>query len=150
VRAGFPSYRSFTMVSNGERRMKSKPFSSPLWPHLAMIRAMRSRRRTWKEIAHRLQQQGVTLDCKTIANFHRRIKARGRRKLTGGSAWQCLYQRSVKRQTRAEPDNQLILKRSTKLSAPEPSTEPDADPFSVKLIPFDPWQPQSKQRRNSG
>ena len=149
MRAGFPSYRSFTMVSNGKRRMKSKPFSSPLWPHLAMIRAMRSRRRTWKEIAHLLQQQGVTLDCKTIANFHRRIKARGRRKLTGERLAVSLPTVG-ETSNRVEPDNQLILKPSTKLSAPEPSTEPDADPFSVNLIPFDPWQPQSKQRRNSG
>jgi hypothetical protein len=136
------------MVRNGKGRMKSKPFSSPLWPHLAMIRAMRSRRRTWKEIAHRLQQRGVTLDCKTIANFHRRIKARGRRKLTGERSAVSL---STVGDTsnRAEPNNRPILKPSTKLSAPEPSTEPDADPFSVKLIPFDPWQPQSKQRRNS-
>jgi hypothetical protein len=112
-----------------------------------MIRAMRSRRRTWKEIAHRLQQQGVTLDCKTIANFHRRIKARGR-KLTGERLAVSLPTVG-ETSNRAELDNQLI-NPSTKLSAPEPSTEPDADPFSVKLIPFDPWQPQSKQRRNSG
>jgi hypothetical protein len=123
--------------------MKSKPFSSPLWPHLAMIRAMRSRRRTWKEIAHRLQQQGVNLDCKTIANFHRRIKARSRRKLTG-ERFAVSLPTVGETSNRAEPDNQLILKPSTKLS------EPDADPFSVKLIPFDPWQPHSKERRNSG
>jgi hypothetical protein len=141
--------RGFTMVSSGNRRMKSKPFSSPLWPYLAMIRAMRSRRRTWKEIAHRLRQQGVTLDRKTIANFHRGIKARGLRKLTG-ERFAASLPAGDETSNRAEPDNQLILKPSTKLSAPKPRTESNADPFSVKLIPFDPWQPQSKQRRNSG
>jgi IS5 family transposase len=86
--------------------MKSKPFSSPLWPHLAVILKMRRRRRTWKEIAYYLAQKGVSVNSKTIANFHRRAKARGRHKLTAAH-WPAPPPAVGETSTHPNPSNRL-------------------------------------------
>ena len=57
--------------------MKSKPFSSPLWTHLEIIRAMRRQRKTWLEIADRLKSDhNLVTSHKTVQNFFKRVSIR--------------------------------------------------------------------------
>jgi hypothetical protein len=53
--------------------MKHMPFSSPLLPHIELIRSMRRGHKTWKQISVFLdQRKGVKSDYRTIQNFFKR------------------------------------------------------------------------------
>jgi hypothetical protein len=62
--------------------MKSKPFSSPLWEQLDLIRSKRRGRETWKEIATHLNTaeglntRGLNIHYKTLQNFFKRVSER--------------------------------------------------------------------------
>jgi hypothetical protein len=63
--------------------MKCKPYSSPIWPYMDVIRAMRRGRKTWKEIAAHLEQEhGLKTSHKTIQNFFKRVADRTRKGVT--------------------------------------------------------------------
>jgi hypothetical protein len=57
--------------------MKSQPYSSPLWKHVDLIRAMRRGHRTWPEIARCLEQEhGLKTSYKTVHGFFKRLVSR--------------------------------------------------------------------------
>ena len=57
--------------------MKGQPYSSPLWKHVDLIRAMRRGHRTWPEIARCLEQEhGLKTSHKTVHGFFKRVVSR--------------------------------------------------------------------------
>lgn len=53
--------------------MESMPFSSPLLPHIELIRSLRRDRKIWKQISSHLEHRhGVKSDYRTIQNFFKR------------------------------------------------------------------------------
>ena len=59
--------------------MKNKPFSSPLWGHVDLIRVMRREHKTWQEIADVLgREHNLKTSYKTIQAFFKRVTARGK------------------------------------------------------------------------
>jgi hypothetical protein len=57
--------------------MKSQLYSSPLWKHVDLIRAMRRGHRTWPEIARCLEQEhGLKTSHKTVHGFFKRVVSR--------------------------------------------------------------------------
>jgi hypothetical protein len=53
--------------------MKHKPYSSPLEPHIDLVRSMRRGRKTWPEIARRLElEHGLKTSHKTVQNWFKR------------------------------------------------------------------------------
>jgi hypothetical protein len=57
--------------------MKGQPYSSPLWKHVDLIRAMRRGHHTWPEIARCLEQEhGLKTSHKTVHGFFKRVVSR--------------------------------------------------------------------------
>ena len=57
--------------------MKGQPYTSPLWKHVDLIRAMRRGHRTWLEIARCLEQEhGLKTSHKTVHGFFQRVVSR--------------------------------------------------------------------------
>jgi hypothetical protein len=105
------------------------PHRSELWPHLEKIRACRRKKKTWQAIAKELGQTGgIKLTAGTVRNFFKRASRR------------VPFQRNVRLEATA-------VRVETPFIRPEiPSVRLDDDPFSTKVIPFDPWKPQTKAR----
>src|SRR5271165_1388646 len=57
--------------------MKGQPYSSPLWKHVDLSRAMRRGHRTWPQIARCLEQEhGLKTSHKTVHGFFKRVVSR--------------------------------------------------------------------------
>jgi hypothetical protein len=115
-------------------RTHPAPLASELWRHLEKIRACRRKKKTWQAIAKELQQTGgIKLTAGTVRNFFKRASRR------------VSHCPNDKPQARAASAS--LQKASTLFVQPQdPSFIPDDDPFSTKVIPFDPWKPQTKAR----
>src|SRR6516164_6213136 len=102
------------------------PLRSELWRHLEEIRACRRKKKTWQAIAKELEQTGgIKLTAGTVRNFFKR----GSRRVP--------FERNVRLEATA-------VRIATRFIPPEtPSVRLDDDPFSTKVIPFDPWKPQT-------
>jgi hypothetical protein len=110
-------------------RTHPAPLASELWRHLEKIRACRRKKKTWQAIAKELEQTGgIKLTAGTVRNFFKRASRR------------VPFDRNVRPEaTRVRVETPFI--------PPEiPSTRLEDDPFSTKVIPFDPWKPQTKAR----
>jgi len=105
------------------------PLASELWRHLEKIRACRRKKKTWQAIAEELEQTGgIKLTAGTVRNFFKRASRR------------VPLQRNIRLEATA-------ARVETPFIRPEiPSVRSDDDPFSTKVIPFDPWKPQTKAR----
>jgi hypothetical protein len=105
------------------------PLRSELWRHLEEIRASRRKKKTWQAIAKELQQTGgIKLTAGSVRNFFKRASRR------------VPFERNVRLEATA-------VCVETPFIRPEiPSVRLDDDPFSTKVIPFDPWKPQTKAR----
>ena len=56
---------------------RPKPFQTPLWEHLDEIRAMRRRKRTWREIAQWLStEHNISVRHNTVLAFFKRVSRR--------------------------------------------------------------------------
>jgi hypothetical protein len=110
------------------------PLRSELWRHLEEIRACRRKKKTWQAIAKELEQTcGVKLTVGTLRNFFKRASKRV--PLRGND----------RPQQRTVPAS--VLKSTALFIEPEdPAVLVDDDPFSTKVVPFDPWKPQTKAR----
>jgi hypothetical protein len=103
------------------------PLESELWRYLKNIRAWRRKRKTWHAIAKELEQAyGLRSTAGTVRNFFKRASKR------------VPLQRNVRTQARAPHVQTPYLQPGI------PSTALDDDPFSTKVVPFDPWKPQTK------
>jgi hypothetical protein len=100
--------------------------ASELWRHLEKIRACRRKKKTWQAIAKELEQTGgIKLTAGTVRNFFKRASRRA----------------SLQRNIRLDA---TAVRAETLFIPPEiPSVRLDDDPFSTKVIPFDPWKPQT-------
>jgi hypothetical protein len=105
------------------------PLASELWRHLEKIRACRRKKKTWQAIAKELQQTAnIKLTAGTVRNFFKRASRR------------VPFERNVRLEATA-------VRVETPFIRPEiPSVRSDDDPFSTKVIPFDPWKPQTMAR----
>jgi hypothetical protein len=105
------------------------PLASELWRHLEKIRACRRKKKTWQAIAKELEQTGgIKLTAGTVRNFFKRASRR------------VPLQRNIRLEATA-------ARVETPFIRPEiPSVRLDDDLFSTKVIPFDPWKPQTKAR----
>jgi hypothetical protein len=57
--------------------MKQRPFSSPLWKHVDLIRALRLKRASWKAIADVLKaEHGVEINYRSVQAFFKRMVTR--------------------------------------------------------------------------
>jgi hypothetical protein len=57
--------------------MKQRPFSSPLWKHADLIRALRLKRASWKAIADVLKtEHDVDINYRTVHSFFKRMVTR--------------------------------------------------------------------------
>jgi hypothetical protein len=110
-------------------RTHPAPLASELWRHLEKIRACRRKKKTWQAITKELEQtDGIKLTAGTVRNFFKRASKR------------VPFQRNVRLGATA-------VRVETSFIRPEiPSVRSDDDPFSTKVIPFDPWKPQTKAR----
>jgi len=115
-------------------RTHPAPLASELWRHLEKIRACRRKKKTWQAIAKELQQTcGIKLTAGTVRNFFKRASKR------------IPLQRNDRPQARVV--RIPVRKSATLFFEPEdPAALPEDDPFSTKVIPFDPWKPQTKAR----
>jgi hypothetical protein len=112
-------------------RTHPAPHQSRLWPHWQMIGEARRRKKTWGTITKELEEtHGIKLTAGTVRNFFKRA-AQGRLPLG-------VLSKSPVASMHATP---TVLARATK-----PFEEPDGDPFSVKVIEFDPWKPQTRNK----
>jgi len=113
------------------------PLESDLWRHLEKIRACRRKRKTWAAIAKELEKTfGIKLTAGTVRNFFKRASKR------------IPLQRNDRPQARAV--DAPIRKSAALFIEPEdPAALPDDDPFSTKVVPFDPWKPQQAKARAS-
>jgi hypothetical protein len=110
-------------------RTHPAPLASELWRHLEKIRACRRKKKTWQAIAEELEQMGgIRLTAGTVRNFFKRASRR------------ISLQRNVSLKA-------TVGRVETPFIRPEiPSVRSDDDPFSTKVIHFDPWKPQTKAR----
>src|ERR1700747_577324 len=108
------------------------PLESDLWRHLEKIRACLRKRKTWAAIAKELAQTcGIKPTAGTVRNFFKRASKR------------VPLQRNDRPQARAV--RAPVRKSGALFIEPEDSTALlDDDPFSTKVVPFDPWKPQTK------
>jgi hypothetical protein len=105
------------------------PLRSELWPHLEKIRAQRRKKKTWEAITKELEQTcGLKLSAGTVRNFFKRASKR------------VPLERNFRMQARGARVQTAFVR------AEIPSTSLDDDPFSTKVVPFDPWKPQAKAR----
>src|SRR5215469_14226790 len=109
-------------------RTHPAPLASELWRHLEKIRACRRKKKTWQAIAKELQQTGgIKLTAGTVRNFFKRASRR------------VPFERNVRLELEA-----TVARVEAPFIRPEtPSVRLDDDPFSTKVIPFDPWKPQT-------
>lgn len=62
------------------RQEHPRPYGSPLWPHLDLIRSERQARKTWEEIAQKLHtEHGITTNFRTVHAFFKRVSQRARK-----------------------------------------------------------------------
>jgi hypothetical protein len=59
-----------------------KPFTSALWPHLALITRLRLKRATWAEIAEEISAAGTPVTPQGVYGFFKRCKEREKRRGT--------------------------------------------------------------------
>jgi hypothetical protein len=111
--------------------MKGQPYTSPLWKHVDLIRAMRRGHRTWPEIARCLEQEhGLKTSHKTVHGFFKRVVSRDKLPLGWAEREQPL---------RALPATDVDAKKET---IDPLSTEVPDDPTEL----FTKWK---KQQKNS-
>jgi hypothetical protein len=110
------------------------PHQSALWPHWQFIGQARRSKKTWRLIAAELKDSyGITITAGTVRNFFKRA-SKGRLPL------------GVVSNTPAARPMVNAVRPTVLARAPKLSVEPEDDPFSVKIIEFDPWKPQNKTK----
>lgn len=120
-------------------RNHPRPFRSPLWPHVDLIRSERQAHKTWEEIAQKLQREfGITTHFTTIYNFLKRVSERnrkGKRKLPLGYD---PVSDSAPSAQEPPPDPQLTIKfeppRPSK--GPNPSNEDKPLDYVERINPY--------------
>jgi hypothetical protein len=110
-------------------RTHPAPLASELWRHLEKIRARRRKKKTWEAITKDLEKTcGLKLSAGTVRNFFKRASKR------------IPLERDAGVQARGARVQTAFMR------AEIASTSLDDDPFSTKVVPFDPWKPQTKAR----
>jgi hypothetical protein len=92
------------------------PWGSVLWDHLNEIRALRIKRKSWKDIASHLKtEHGIGVQPRAVRNFFVRIRNPKLKIPAGLEALKSI----------AKPSTNLAQSSSSTLSIKEPTDEPD-------------------------
>jgi hypothetical protein len=115
-------------------RTHPAPHQSTLWPHWQVIGELRRSKKTWKQIAAELKDSyRISISAGSVRNFFKRA--------TQGRLLLGVARKVPASRPRVVSTNPTILARP-----PKQLEEPDGDPFSVKVIQYDPWKPQRKSK----
>jgi hypothetical protein len=135
-------------------RTHPAPHQSALWAHWTMIGELRRSKKTWKQIAAELKEScAITISAGSVRNFFKRLPNRAARACGVLTELRDEAQHENKKDAARCQRIKAEMKGRDPTAATHPFVLPsaanqledaDGDPFSTKVIEYDPWKPQRK------